>query len=396
VIESILVFCRSTPHHRVGGMETQVWNLAAEWAKAGVDVELVTTSLGTRTNGFKEDGVRVVPLTGTPPGRYSRAWWAASREHWLHHDVGPSVVFSASAGAYAVVRERARHPQSAFVLQAHGTALMELESKLLARNVRALATTPKNAITALRDLARYRDFDRIIAVGERVAQSLQARPQRWSVGAEKVRLIPNGVSLAGYGFDAAARQRIRAELGIDESTKVIASISRLHPQKRIDRALQAGAFLKQRGLAQGFKFLLVGDGPDAPRLRGLADDLGLSGVVHFVGDVSRDAVRQYYSAADVALLTTAWLEGLPMSVLEALACGLPCVVTRGSVTARSLDSVVCQAETAKPEELAAAVANVTRADVHRESLLPAEYLLEHCASAYLRSFEELLLPTSVG
>ncbi|MFY1619618.1 glycosyltransferase family 4 protein [Micromonospora sp. WMMD736] len=371
-------------------METLAWRLAAEWARTVPRVQLVTTAIPGRTDAFAEDDVQVTPLTGTRPGRYSRSWWKESRAHWAAISSPPGVVFSVSAGSYSVVRERALHPHTPFVLQAHGTSAMELGSKLRAPSARSLAGTPKNALSLVRDLARYRHFDRLVAVGENVVESLTAAPQNWSTTPDKIRLIPNGVRAEDHAFDGAARNRIRLALGIDEATVLVGCVGRLHVQKRVDRALRAAAVLRDRGHGDRFRFLMVGDGPDDGRLRGLVRKLQLERMVVFTGRVDADAVPDYYSAADVSLLTTARLEGLPMAVLEALAGGLPCVVTAGSIRSEALSRVMHEVDTSDSDALADVVLKVTADRAPRENLLPPAFLLDQCARNYLADFAHLI------
>ncbi|MEE6263827.1 glycosyltransferase family 4 protein [Plantactinospora sonchi] len=390
MIESILIFSRATPFHHTGGMETLAWSLATELARTVPAVRVVTTGIPDRSGAFSADGVEVVPLSATRPGRYSPAWWRRSRDYWNSLPAPPSAVLSVSAGGYAVIRARSRHPWTPFVLQAHGTSMMEIGSKLRARDLRSLATAPKNAAWLVRDLVRYRDFDRIVAVGARVAESLVASPQRWSVRPDRVALIPNGVRPADHGFDLPARRAVRTELGIGDRVTVVGCVGRLHVQKRLDRALRAAAVLRDRGAGERYRFLLVGDGPDESRLRGLVHDLRLAEMVTFVGRVPPDGVRSYYAAADIALLTTARLEvGLPMAILEALASGLPCVVPTGAAGPAALDPVLHEVDPGDAGRLAEVLTGVPRPDGGRPSLLPAELTLDHCAGSYLSLLEEL-------
>ncbi|WP_422769754.1 glycosyltransferase family 4 protein [Plantactinospora sp. WMMC1484] len=409
MIDSILVFSRSTPQHVIGGMETLAWNLAVQLAGHVRQVRLVTTALPGTDGPFEAEGVEVVPLPGTAPGRYSAAWWAESRRYWEALPAPPDVVLSVSAGAYSVARTRHAATVSSagraawaraartrsgrsgtpFVLQAHGTSAMEFGSKLRAGNLRSLATSPKNLLALPRDFTRYRNFDRIVAVGERVVESLTGRPLRWSVPPERVSLIPNGVRPADFGFDPAARAEVRARLGIGDEVIAIGCVGRLHVQKRLDRAIGVAAALRDRGLGERFRFLLVGGGPDGPRLRRLAGRLGVRDMVTFVGPVDPTEVPRYHSGADVSLLTTARLEGLPMTVLESLACGLPCVVPAGAIGGTSLGPVLHQVDPDDPEAVAEALRAAVRTPGGRASLLPAELTLDHCARSYLALFEEL-------
>lgn len=390
MIDSILIFARSTPHHHTGGMETMAWSLASELARSVSDVRFVTTAIPGVNAPFIEDSVQVVPLAGARPGRYSGAWWAESRRYWSTLDTAPGAVLSVSAGAYSVVQAKARHPRTPFVLQAHGTSAMEIGSKLRAHDLRSLATAPKNVLSLVRDVARYRDFDRIVAVGEKVVESLVARPYSAAVPAERVSLIHNGVRTEDHDFDPDARAEIRSALGLGDGVTVVGCVGRLHVQKRLDRALRAAAALRARGQADRFVFLVVGDGPDERRLRDMAREFGLGDMIRFVGRVDRDDVRRYYAAADLSLLTTARLEGLPMAVLEALACGLPCVVPAGSLGSRALDSVLHQVDAADPEQLAGVLQRVAAGRGARASLLPAGFTLEQCAKNYLALFADLV------
>lgn len=366
-----------------------IWSLAVQWAELGCRVRMVTTTLPGRAGPFREDDVEVVPLPGTAPGRYSSGWWVATRDYWLSQPTPPRAVLSVSAGAYSVARARARHPRIPFVLQAHGTSAMEIRSKLRAGDLRSLVGAPKNVAGLMRDLGRYRDFDRIVAVGQKVAASLTAAPQRWSIPPGRVRLIPNGVRPAEHGFDPGARRDIRNTLGITDRMVVVSCVGRLHVQKRLDRVLRAAARLRDWGEGDRFRFLLVGDGPDEPRLRAIVRDLNLTDLVTFVGRVKPGQVRGYHAAADVALLTTARLEGLPMTVLEALASGLPCVVPTGVIGSPALDPVLLQVDPRDDEQLATVLRSMVPTAQARNSRLPAEFTLEHCARSYLALFEEL-------
>jgi glycosyltransferase involved in cell wall biosynthesis len=388
VIASILLYARSLPHHHTGGMETMAWNLATELARQGPAVEIVTSSIPGGDQQFVEDGVRVSTLADTPPGRYSPQWWQASRQDWLARDTAPDVCLSVSAAAYSVVRDRDRHPRTPIVLQAHGTSMMEIASKLRAPSVRSLAGVAKNAAALARDLKQYSDFDRIVAIGDSVADSLNASPQRWSTG-DRVVLIPNGVRAQEHAFDPAARARIRSALGIAEHELVVTHVGRLHRQKRVDRALQAMAWIRGRGLADDVRLVLVGDGPEEAALRGLAQSLGLESTVLFVGRVAARQIREYYSAADISVITTSRREGLPMALLEALACGLPCVVPTGAIQSRALTDRLVEVDVSDPVGLADALLATGRQPRRGQSRLPDEHRLEFCAQRYLEVFDTL-------
>ncbi|MEX1044702.1 MAG: glycosyltransferase [Chthoniobacterales bacterium] len=159
---------------------------------------------------------------------------------------------------------------------------------------------------------------------------------------EKERIPAGKVSLLSNAVDAqrfspalpAEREAARAELGLAPGRVVVAGLGRLHPQKNWPLFLQVAARFPE------VDFVIAGTGPEEEKLRELAP-----GHVRFVG--FRDS-REVLAAADVFLLTSDY-EGTPMTLLEAMACGVPSVVSavdgcqeilgdgRGGVTARPGD-----------------------------------------------------------
>jgi glycosyltransferase involved in cell wall biosynthesis len=105
----------------------------------------------------------------------------------------------------------------------------------------------------------------------------------------------------------------------------ILSVGRVVPVKGHELLVEAMAVLARRGLDA--RLTIVGDGPELPRLRALADRLGVRERVEFAGAVGQDEIRDFYARADVFALPS-FAEGLPVVLMEALATGLPVVTSR--------------------------------------------------------------------
>jgi glycosyltransferase involved in cell wall biosynthesis len=108
------------------------------------------------------------------------------------------------------------------------------------------------------------------------------------------------------------------------------SVCRLIPKKGIDMVLRALTFLPS---SLHYCYRVVGDGPELPRLRALADALGLGGV-QFAGALPPESVEAEMAAAHVFVLGARTApdgdrDGIPNAVLEAMAAGLPVVVSDG-------------------------------------------------------------------
>lgn len=150
----------------------------------------------------------------------------------------------------------------------------------------------------------------VVAVSDRVA-AYAAR--EFQIPPDRLSTIVNGVDLDH--FRPALRDR-------DAGPPVIGCTARLHRKNDHARLLQAFARLSTR--CPEARLLLVGRGPEESRLRALADALGVSPRVHFLGE--QPDVAPYLAQMDLYVQTSV-AEGMPNSVLEAMAAGLPVVAT---------------------------------------------------------------------
>lgn len=147
----------------------------------------------------------------------------------------------------------------------------------------------------------------------------------------RIHVVPNGVDAARFDMVGAAerarRFRERHEL---VGRPCFATVARLQPHKGIDTGIAALPALRRR--VPQATYVVVGDGPDAERLRGLARELGVTEAVRFLGRVPDDEVVDALLACDAfALLSRAAIpdvEGFGLVLLEAGACGRPVLGAR--------------------------------------------------------------------
>lgn len=134
-----------------------------------------------------------------------------------------------------------------------------------------------------------------------------------------VRVISNGVD-ANY---FSPRKRTVSEVSAPFH---FLFVGRLQEQKNLHFTLNQIAVLRQRANRQ-FIFDIVGDGPLRASLEAQASRAGLADVVRWHGWLDKQALRSQYSRAE-CLLNLSLYEGMPNVVLEAMACGLPAIVSR--------------------------------------------------------------------
>jgi glycosyltransferase involved in cell wall biosynthesis len=124
---------------------------------------------------------------------------------------------------------------------------------------------------------------------------------------------------------------IREELGIPDGTPLVGTVGSLTLKKDHETLLRAAALLGEQ--SPGLRVVIVGQGPLAPRLRRLIGELGLERTVVLAG--YRPDAPRVTAALDVFVLPSRY-EGLPISLLEAMALGRPVVATRAGGTSEVL------------------------------------------------------------
>jgi glycosyltransferase involved in cell wall biosynthesis len=161
--------------------------------------------------------------------------------------------------------------------------------------------------------------DRVVGVGGSVRQALILNE---GISAERVSVIYNGVDLARFG-ETQGREAVRRELGVGLEDLLIFQVARLDPLKDHATAIRAIGRLRHR--RADTRLVLVGEGPELEAVREMIRQQALEGHVLLLG--RRSDVARLLPAADLVLLTSV-SEGIPLTLIEAMAARLPVVSTR--------------------------------------------------------------------
>ncbi|MEE8450753.1 MAG: glycosyltransferase [Thermoguttaceae bacterium] len=139
---------------------------------------------------------------------------------------------------------------------------------------------------------------------------------------DKIVFIPNATDADACLGAKEDVDVVRAELELPPEARVVVAIGRLAPVKNLPMLLEAVKRLIEHD--RNLRLVLVGDGPDQQMLQEMARRLGISGNVRFTG--WRDDTARIIAAADLYALTST-TEGMPNSVMEAMALAVPVVAT---------------------------------------------------------------------
>jgi glycosyltransferase involved in cell wall biosynthesis len=152
----------------------------------------------------------------------------------------------------------------------------------------------------------------------------------------KMLVIENGFDLSQFYPDEDSRDSVRHELGLSGNGYLIGMAGRYNPQKDHATFIRAASLLLQK--RQDVYFLLWGNNVDNENLvlTGLIKTLCLQDRVLMLG--LRMDTQRLYSSLDIATLSSAYGEAFPQVIGEAMACGVPCVVTDVGDSARVVES----------------------------------------------------------
>ena len=266
--------------------------------------------------------------------------------------------------------------RTAVVYTLHGVP--DSLADLVAGNARIAARRPRDRwlyLDAERALARW-SGSRVVVPSEAVADYALRHIR---LPAERVHVVPNGVDAESFApaADRVSTGDVRAVwLGL------------LAPVKRLDLLLDAVARVP------GLTLAIAGDGPLRDAVRCRIDELGLSERVTMLGSVPDPA--PVLRAADLFVLTSA-AENCPLSLLQAMATGLPVVTTAvggiPEVVRDGVDGLLCPAgdEGALVTALSAMVADGIRRErmgASGRARIESRYAVDHCVDGLLKVYDE--------
>ena len=172
---------------------------------------------------------------------------------------------------------------------------------------------------------KRRAFNRLVldhfadAVNACIGFSAKALSRNDGFAGKRIRVIENGIDVEKYG-PVADRSALRARLGLHLTAPILVHVARHHPVK--DQAMLIRGFALAK--VPGSRLVMVGDGPLRSELESLSLSLGIADRVDFVG--IQNNVSDWLAAADAFALTSV-SEAASLTLLEAMATGLPVIVT---------------------------------------------------------------------
>lgn len=296
------------PPHVGGGVEQVTFHLASELAHLNNNVAVVTLNTTHARTEESFDGVQVYRATSLDLSKRLEMQSAVSIDalglvRRVCRNISAQILHANNLFYFTTIAACAskKSTNARLVTNLHLGSLTELAGKM-----RLLATVYEKTLGQW----VLANSDRVVAV----SQSVKQYAENLGVPPLKISLVPNAVDIQKFSPRIGTR---------DEKTVRVAFIGRLVANKGPQYLVEA----TQRILrdAEHVEFLVVGNGPMLEQLRARVSRLGLTANVHFMGTVPN--IADFLKTCDI-LVRPSLTEGMPLTVLEAMATGIPTVASR--------------------------------------------------------------------
>jgi glycosyltransferase involved in cell wall biosynthesis len=331
---NICCFSRVNYWHGIkGGMDLHGRLLAEGMVERGHSVSMISTRHPSGRSREENRGVDVFYLPDTVFGSRRKGWAEASVGKFieLHQRKRFDVIWSQSFDAFGLAGRKDPEPRVPVVATLHGS--IQQEYATFRANIGPGILHPLQ--TAVRAAGLYYSYfkvqkpllsiaDRIITVSPVVAEDLG----RWygKPVLQRCTTVVNGVDAELFRPDEGQRRLVRQALGFGEKDVALLTMGRLTHEKGHHLAIRAAKSLLEANLP--VRLAVVGDGPERDGLRKMVRQCGLENRVAFTGRVDNARMAQFYNGADIVLMPTLTVEGLPFVLLEAMSCARPVIASR--------------------------------------------------------------------
>ncbi len=298
----------------IGGVETHVKEISERLVKAGHDVEVITTDpTGKLSRRETINGVKVVRFRSFAPGN---AYYFAPQIYTYLKKHNYDIIHAHSYHAFpAFFASLVRHGEK-FVFTPHYHRHGHTEFRdLLHKPYRLLGRTI------------FSRADSVICVSEYEKRLVESD---FEVAAKTVK-IPNGINLKEFEYLRQPGKSSNRKAGREE---ILLYVGRLEEYKGVQYIIQSLPEL------QDFRLKIVGKGPYEAELRNMAKSFGVEGRVEWLKELSRKELLECYAGADIFLMLSSH-EAYGITVAEALATGIPCIVAKGSALEEFVDGRNC-------------------------------------------------------
>lgn len=299
----------------VGGAETYAYELADGLGRRGYDVDVYTQWVDDPDENVDiNENVTVHRICKARKKfvTFETLWFSFKARRYVdleQYDIIHGTLMPASTVAITPFN----NVEVPIVVTSHGTSISETKAVALETPADYLMKFFFHPMNVVMDTIAGNSSDAIIAISDHAREELL---NRYDFAPERVHMIPHGVDTETF------LPQENPHPAVSQKKVTLLYVGRLGARKGLDLAMQALELIEEPEI----EFLIAGTGRHERHLRKLAEQLGVSHQVEFLGYVPDEELPALYSAADALVLPSRY-EGFGLVLLEAVACGTPVIGT---------------------------------------------------------------------
>jgi len=301
-----------------GGIEVHVQHLVTGLINKGHEITLITTR---HPDGIKKEMREKLSVyyVGDRPQHCNELFYLESVDRFkeLHEKKRFDIVHTQDYAGYGFTKHFSGIPH---IITSHGTPINMLTLILKVKNYRSFPKIPywiKSHFLVAPFI--FQNADKIVAVSNELNENIK---RQYKVPQDKVITIPNGIDIDR--FNVAESSTIRNRLNIGKE-KIILFIGGVSKQKGLHVLVDAvnNVFNEMKNV----KLIIVGSGPYLQKIKIKVNTLKIKDNVIYIDKVPNKNLPMYYNLADIVVVPSLGMEGLPFVVIEAMSCGKPVIAS---------------------------------------------------------------------
>lgn len=319
----IAIIATYTTDHFVGGREIHVKELSEGLAKRGHEVTIFTTKHPMGIKHEIKNDVNIYYYDKNNPKIYRASFFKDFSDFFQKMNKGKKfdvVHNQQTLLGYSFIKYHKNNIP--LVTTLHGTTENEIKSALNTKSIKGLIIATHLIFRSFYcpvDKITLNNADKIIAVSTELGEDIK---KQYRLPEGKLAIILNGIDVNRFKPMSAGGIRKKWALNYE---KIILSVGAINEQKGFHLLLKVLPDILEYD--KKIKLVIVGTGPYLSKLKNIANKLNISESVIFTGRVSDDDLPRYYNLADIFVNLTMRLEGLPLVIIEAMACEKPVVAS---------------------------------------------------------------------
>lgn len=315
-----------------GGMDLHGKLLSEGMIKRGHTVSIISTRHHNGREYEERNGVKIYYLGNTVFGSRRKGWQRESVNKFfeLHQNLPFDIIWSQSFDGFGLTHLNKSFLKLSVISTLHGS--IQQEAKTFQTTFSHNLMKPQRLLSSFAGLF-YSYFitqkpllsfsDKIITVNHQVTEDLRKWYGQKIV--EKCVTVFNGIDTSLFKPDNGQRSKIRQKYKIGDNDILLLTVGRITYEKGHHLAIEALRQMKNQDL--NVRLMIVGEG-EGKRI--LEENISMEGLEHeviFTGQVDNTETVQYYDSADIFLMPTLTIEGLPFVLLEAMSCAKPVIAS---------------------------------------------------------------------